>query len=396
VFPAIASSGVFGLYPISWYTHFVILLSLFTFLFAYYALYGTRLRKRRGYITIESIAEVNYKLLLILCIVIAVWLSSRLLASWETILLSGWGYMRHTYEESFGSSLDLHIHELIAKPLIVATLAIFVVDFIRDSKITIWKILFFLVLLVCLVEETVVFAARAMLVRLVIYVVLTLFLGIYVSKKTKIRTGIALAVIFFFMILITKGRNEGQGDNSVAETFVYYFTASFNLLDYYINHPEFSKLSSDNMTYGACMFGCFYNFIYTAYSVLTGTKYNGSDYIITQISVENAPVSSQVTMNAATTANYPFMMDFGLIGVIVGFALMALLILKLRKLYLKKPSVRNGAFYICTLYSISRLSVSYDYLTISGFLVYFYIWILTSSLGKRKRIVNVKRMSTQG
>ena len=394
IFPAINSLRPSGIYALSSTTHVVILLSLFSFIITYYLLdNGTK--KNIHFDRLNEGIEIRYFLLISINSIIAVWLFSRLLASWETILIYGWANLRQNSQDAFGSGLDNHIHEIIAKPFIIASMAIVVVDIMfnrGNNKNNKWKILLLIIVFFNLLEETIIFAARAMIIRLMIMFMLTLFLGIKLKAKKIGKMLVFLLLMVFIISIITKGRNEGGGEESFGETFIIYYIAPFNVLDYLINHPEYSHLGFDNLTFGSCIFGSIYNFLYTVFSVLTGADYQGTDYIINQVAHESVPVSNYVMMNAATTANYCFLKDFGMLGVVIGFSLMALFVFEIRRYYFVKPNIRYGAYYVCALYIIFRLSVWYDLLGSSGLFSFAYIWLMTRKRTKKNKNYHFKSL----
>lgn len=383
VFPAINSFRPCGLYELSLETHFCILLSLFSFVLAYYAF-----KKKQPKPTIKHYSEdtdsLNVKVLIILNAGVAAWLLTKISRARENLLLMGMAAQRDMVTENFGDTIEQVIYGTFAQPIVFASLAILSVLFFRNKKI---NLIFLILVFANIGLDVVVFAARATLIKFVFYVLISFFflrLKKY-SRKQKLGFGFIIAAILFFVILISEGRNEGTGWG-VSETFVIYYIAPFNVLDYYINHPAFSQLTLDKLTYGTCMFGGLYNFIPSGLYVLFHTPYFGTDHLLTQVSAQSVDVAPNISMNAACTADYAFLKDFSYLGIIIGFSIMAWLLVKIKKSYERCPSIRHAAFYVFFIYEVFRLSIYHDFLFSSYVITFFVIWFLT----RRKRKVVFK------
>lgn len=400
IFPGLNSLQPLHLYELSFYTHFIILLSLFTFLFAYYGLRIASPSLKTTNISplsFEKDNNINYKLLIILNVIIAIWIFPKTIESWISIQIIGWDGLRTESEEKFGSTAMNLIYGFFAKPLVIASLALFAAEAFKNAKYSFVRILFILLLMVNILQETIIFAARATLVKVVIYILFAFFfLGKDTLKKSNkskriFKLALILFVVFQVLSIVTAGRNENN-DKSLTDTFLIYYIAPFSVLNYYVENPDYSLLNIGDLTYGTCILGFIYNIFCYAVALFYGVPYKGTDNIINQVAGENVFVSPTLSMNAACTANYCFLKDFGIFGVFVGFSIMAFLILKIRKKYIKAPSVRNRALYIYMLYVVFRLSVFYDFLSPSAFFALFYIWLGTA---KMSRIISLVPQKTK-
>ncbi|EFB34522.1 O-antigen polymerase [Segatella copri] len=376
VFPAINSLHPCSLYALDWRTHFCILLSFFSFMFYYY---GNNRKMSRASIPTADFS-VNYKILIALNAAVVILLIGKSINAWNNIGLVGWAMQRHTGFEDFGSSIDLVLFDLLAKPIIYASSVIFAVLLANGKKI---NIVFLALLIINIAQDVVLFAARASIIKLILYMVFAFFF-LTKRKYTKFqKLGFVCLVVVVFMVngFITQQRNIGIESNTW-ETMVVYYIAPFNVLDYYIKNPSFSHISLDNLNYGLGIFGCFTNIIAMGVYVLFGTKYYGTDNSITQITGESVPVSPTIEMNAACTADYCFLMDFSYLGIIVGFGLMAYCIAKAKKLYFEKQNMFSATLYVFMLYEIFRLSVFYDFVLPSYLFTIVFIWLFTKHTGK--------------
>lgn len=391
IFPAIASLRPIGLNEISLYTHFVILLSLFIFVIAYFVLSP----KSSGNLSpveksnSSTSQDVNYVLLLILNVAACVYLLPKTVISWGAIQMAGWDQVRFYSDDLFGSTGDNTIYQVFARPLFVASLALISVDVFRSFKLTFVKFLFILFVVINVAQESVIFAARATLVKIVIFLLLSFFFLNTTNRKWKNKSIWKLVVMLFAVFgviaYITAGRNENidDSDGTFLGTIIAYYIAPFQLLDYYLEHPTYALLGEEHLTYGTCIVGGIYNFFCMVATFLFKVPYAGTDYIITGLTQQPVYVAKTWELNAACTAAYPFIKDFGIFGIIIGFSLCALITVIIKRKYCRNQSLRNGALYVFILYTVFRLSEQYDFLFTSSIASIAYIYLGT--MGGRKR-----------
>lgn len=389
IFPAIASTGVLGLYNISVDTHFIILLSIVSFWLAYNQ-FGLNLKKTDGSQT--SIQNyVNYKLMIVVNVAILIWLSGKMMSSLAIIQSRGWAYLRAVANDNFSETTTGNIFYVwFIKPAIISSLAVLSFDLLHN-KMSKAKIVLLLVSIANLMMDVIIFSARASIVKFMIYMFFSLFFcKVRTYTKSQKFVVFLIAVSLFCLVVFITGERmsgSGYGDFSFLDSIAMYYAAPFGLLNYYVENPDFSKLFSiDGMTFGSATFGLFYNIFRSALYVLLGMAYNGSDYNIQLVTQHSIRVGTEVSINSGYTAAYVFLRDFGIIGIPIGFSLMAYVICKCHRLYRENPTTRTGTMYIFILYIIFRLSASYDFLSPSTFfsIVYIYIFTCNYSLIIRK------------
>lgn len=398
LFPAIADLGVLGLYPIALTTHFYIMLSYISFFAINAVSYGSKYKKNEGYYLSEEVrsvkSNVNYKVVFWGNVIVAAWLFTKLGQSLNIIQSYGFVYLRNIYENNFSSSTVVNIiYNWFAKPFVVATCAIFCIDVMQRRNRQ--QLLIGIIIIINVLLDTVIFAARATIVKLVIFLFFSVFFcrkRDYTRRQKFFVVIIVIALMMVVVFMTGERMSESYASFSFLDSVAMYYIAPFGLLNYYIKNPSFSLLSLNHLTYGTGMFGAFYNIFRSVAYVLLGSEYNGSDYIIQLVTQQTVRVGEKVSMNSACTADYIFLRDAGIIGIIIGFALMSFIIEKSRQSYFSRPSVQNGAIYISLLYVVFRLSMSYDFLTPSTLFSLLYIYICTKesrikiSLGRKIRI----------
>jgi hypothetical protein len=79
------------------------------------------------------------------------------------------------------------------------------------------------------------------------------------------------------------------------------------------------------------------------------------------------------------------MRDFSYVGVIIGFAGVAIFCRLIKKRFDSNPIIQNGALYIIALYSVFRLVSTYDFLSPATFFSIIFVLLCTTPiLGKEK------------
>lgn len=165
------------------------------------------------------------------------------------------------------------------------------------------------------------------------------------------------------------------------ENVIVYYIGPFHLLNFYVENPGFSKLNEH--LYGKATFGFVYNVIEAAKYFIFKSPYKGSDAEITSVTAISVPIGLGIRMNAGSTAIYPFLRDFGLLGIFFGFSLLAIVSNIIKYKYQISKTLRKKAVYLMFMYIVFRLSSSYLELFSPEFLFcLFYIILFSTNLKK--------------
>lgn len=382
LFPFVVTLKPLGLYDLSLETHLYILLSYFTFFlsFLFFTNNITKGLTHAGKSVVNN--SLNYFLLIVVNLAIFIYLVPKVFVSWNIIQSQGWISLRNNYEEIISSSTtDNIIYTWFIKTFITASIAVLSFDvFNNRNKMQIPSII---VVLLNVLLDVVLFAARATLVKLIVFLVLA-FLFCRVRKESiSLKYFLLLGLIVLAMLLVLfYVTNERMSDGtystfSIFDSAVMYYCAPFSLFNYYVQNPSFAELGTNGLQFGSATFGFVYNIIRSGLYIVFGLEYNGSDYIVTQVTSQTIRVGSSVSINAACTSIYIFMRDFGIFGIIFGFILCAFSISSCFKYFKNSPSTRSGSLYIFFLYFIFRLSSTYDFMSPGSFFAICYIILLT-------------------
>ena len=376
IFPAISEMEIAGLFKPSLHTHICIIVAISSF-FLTYLILNFYFQGNCG-IKNNTHNYVNTKALVIANIISWFFLLPYTIAAIDIYKSFGLVYLRDysTTEQLVAGTQLQTLYNWLIVPLYLVT-AIFACLLIVDGKSKDNKELL-LVSITSILLHSITFAARALLVKYIFYFVFASFFCNAI-KKSKIRKKDFLkmfSVIFgllFVIVLISKGRS----DKTLFDSFITYYAGPFSLFDYYLSHPQTSYLVGSSYLFGKALLGFLYNILQSALYVVFGKTYLGSDYIITRFTAQVFPVGKSISMNAASTAMYPFMRDFGYFGLIIGFSFMAFLICWSEYKVKNRPSYRNRAVYVLLLYVLFKLSMSYEMLSPSVTFTVLYIIIAT-------------------
>ena len=384
-FPSLIASGFFDAFQIESFTHLVILFSFFSYFLVFLLDIKIPFTSREpSDNNDESNHYFNFWLIISVNIIILLWLLTHLQTALSLISSNGLHFLRANAQETFSESTQVNIvYVWFAQPFIIASLIIVSYSFfhIKDYKLY----LLIALVLINIVLDSLIFAARASLVKFILYFALSFLFCHY--RKTKMLNRYFLFILVLAVILfinyITKERNEASNiEFGFTYTLGVYYILPFSLLNQYILHPGFSNLGFENYLYGKGLFGFIYN-IYRAFMyIVFKEQYNGSDYINQQVTQEFLYVTPSIKVNAECTAAYIFLRDLGLFGVVLGFSLVAFFCNSIYSLYNSKPSVRHGALYLYSLHLSLRLLSTYDMLNPSAFFTILFIILCTIKFNK--------------
>lgn len=109
-------------------------------------------------------------------------------------------------------------------------------------------------------------------------------------------------------------------------TFWQYSVGTMSYLDIVVNEPAKFGLVKGQYLYGKATFGFITGIFDTLLSVFTGADYQGADYLTGLFTERFYHISPYVSLNATATILYPFLRDWGFIGLFIGSAVIALLV----------------------------------------------------------------------
>lgn len=126
----------------------------------------------------------------------------------------------------------------------------------------------------------------------------------------------ASLVAVLVLIYITQERSLSE-DAGVLENVFFYFAGAIRYLDYILGHPDLFGIGGE-LFYGGGLMGFLVNPLNLICSMVFGYDYLGTDSLVSSAASLYIPFSDELSGNALCTCIYPFIRDFGMVGVVVG------------------------------------------------------------------------------
>lgn len=381
LFPGLAALSHLGTNRISIETFFYIIISFFSFCIGYFLSKSIKTHKQ------YKITSPNYKIITLFSLFLLIFSLSLLPKALSLMNLSSWDnsfdFLRENSSRLFGSTALAIVYEVVLLPCSWIIFILTMNGLLNGDKKAVFPLIIdvatVLIFAIC-------FAARANLVRFLFYIAF-LFLS-----NSSIKEGLKRILSFFknhliisicvilalvgFTFFLTNSRDTSSGRTFFDNLYIYY-SCPFKLFDFYVKNDDISLIGSSYL-YGGAMLGSIVNLFFIFLTFAFGFEYSGTDYAITQITANNYSIGSGISMNAATTAMYPFMRDFGLLGLVIGFFIWGLLSGTIEKKNQINPKdTRTKVIYVFLLYVVFKLSMSYEALTPSFAFAILFIFMFT-------------------
>jgi oligosaccharide repeat unit polymerase len=333
----VASLGIYGLYKPSSITQFYSITAILTF--NTFFLLHNRLEKKILFKNFKGTARL--KLIFIANTICWIYISAFMPMALNIISLYGFkGLRMYAFDSGMGlaTTLELTIIQWLVQPVFVATILIAVIYIVIGRKTRVLT----LVALTDVIIYTILFGGRYMMVRMMMYYILA-FLILKSShleqlKKKKINM-VFIGAIITSVIILTSQRN--WGDTSFIKNTIIYYIGSFSFLDAVLSAEHYVGVT--DFLFGKATLGFIYNLIITPFTLLFQLPYLGSDYLITQVTSVPRLISPTQTYNAMTTILYPFLRDFGYLGIIIGTIFLAWFISIVEKMFHRT----NHLLFLC-------------------------------------------------
>lgn len=179
----------------------------------------------------------------------------------------------------------------------------------------------------------------------------------------------------------------------VLGTFWMYFVGPMDYLDVIINNPGKFGLSGDSFLYGKATWGFFTGPIETFLRIFLRQDYQGADYLMGMYTEKYYMISPKARINATTTIIYPFLKDYGDIGIIVGTLQFAVII---SLIYFIGKNGKSKNMWMCILiymfftilFSVWRYTLVYydGYMTLIWLVLLFKMRIVTNQNSEMKHV----------
>ncbi len=351
----ISSLGLYGLYKPSLVVHLYSITAIFVFNLVFFIHNKTNLSRN----TIQLVGEARLLIIYFANIIAWIYLSQFIPKAINIIKAFGLRGLRpYAFDSSlgFGTTKQLLIVQWIVYSIFVATVLIAMIYSVMRKKHLLLNI--FAVIDVAL--YTFLFGGRYLIVRmLMFYLFAFLIVKSLELEKLKVKNlnFVLIGILIIMTIILTNLRN--WGNTSFIENVVIYYTGSFTFLDVILS--EFDWTTSP--LFGTGMFGFIINFIHALFALIFEVPYNSSScQVITHFTGIPRFISPTVKYNAMTTMLYPFIRDFGFVGIIMGTSFLAWFISFVENKFKKSNSLLYLCLYVYLAFVLFDSVMSYQLL----------------------------------
>lgn len=377
-----SNMGLYGVYLPSGIVNIAMLLGILLFAIVYSALSHNR-KINVQYIS-EMQCEIKYKIVYVINVLVFIYIIPFFVRALVIIRTEGFMYLRsiagiESYEMG-ATSLSNLILQAFCYPAIIATFTIGCILFFQGNKksIKIIIISFINLTLYCLTN-----AARNGFIVLIV-ICMVCYVKYYrtqrkenvevLSKKEHFLSFLIVCVCIAILLWISNERSS-DGDSFIRTAYLYYFGGPAylsQLLDNLLNY----KINS-TLLFGVSSFGFVWN-IFALVLNRIGFSIVNSDFIINStLACRSLTVGSGVKLNAMSTIFFPFLMDWGYLGLIIGPILFAIFSNIIDKKAYWKNSIRWHAIEVYWFYAIYRSVFKWEGVSVGFFFVLFFIALFT-------------------
>lgn len=366
------SINYLDMYPISWDTHLLILISICTFNITLF------LNKKYNdkFIPEWKLKKSSMRMILLGHALAYAFMIPITFNALRVILLSGWFELReYAYSASaIAGPLQMRIYSWIINPFFSMTMLLASIYLFSNLKKEKKLFLFFGIIDVLLI--TITFGGRFNILKMFIFALISLFLRNGYMKKIfniKIRYIVFGILIIILLLYLTSLRSlKGL---SIVENIIIYFWGSIVYFDI-ITHSSIYQHIYLTPMYGTATFGVVTSIpLYLMY-MITGTNLT-PEFLLDFTSNDFLYIAPQTRYNAFATWIFAFWRDGGVFGVLFGTMMIALAIVFLRKKIKKTKKLMYYSLLIYLLYVVLTSTLTYNMVTIQHTVTLIFLILIT-------------------
>lgn len=317
IFSGLACTGVYGLYQPGVETIILFIIAIIFFNIAYYLALSSERGELCTFFKFVSDELYKDKILFILNLIAFFISLTVLVKSVPVLLTSGFVQLRYYYlnTSTLGYLMTTRqalVLQWIVFPVYTVNQVLCAIAIIQRKK----NILLYIYTVIGIANIVLISGGRSAVFKFVIFTFIAYFLTtgkkqIKLDMKQKVMLAAAVAI----MIYITSIRSIG--DSTILQNVAYYFLGPTVYFDNIVKNPELFGL--DNiMWFGKATFGFITTVVEIVFSIITGSDYQGVDNILSKYSEIYYNFSDTAKGNHVYTMLYPFMLDWGYLGVPLG------------------------------------------------------------------------------
>ena len=307
--------------------------------------------------------------------------------SLKVLTLGGFATLRS--QDVINGGFYAILNDSVIRPIFTATTVLAIVYSFSNAKKR-EKILLIVLSIVTNVEQVTLSAGRSALVSFAFYLMIAVVVFYGRNIRNILYRGrryICLGIIAVIVVLkITSQRNMSSDENMLLyNTYVYYFSGPSYLTQLIRNVTEYGP--GGKLLYGGAAFGFLTNIFSDIMIFITG-KAQGSLYLIGSVITNNQyNVGAHTSINAMYTCFYPFLIDYGWIGIIICPIFVAIVSAIVTKRLYKGKSIFNASLYIYWIYVIIRTVFKWDLVNLDMTVVIITLYFFTKRPGRERNCI---------
>ncbi|EOU1658089.1 O-antigen polymerase [Clostridium perfringens] len=228
-----------------------------------------------------------------------------------------------------------------------------------------------------------VFGGRYELFQMIIfYFLAVLGINLYKTNKKEVKISWSGIIIFLCAFFIM---SKLRGIDNLFKSAYGYLVAPISFLDYIFENPMLFNLN--HHLYGGITFGFITEPIILFMKMFFNSSMDIGSYYINIVTQPFYEINPGVYFNALTTSIYPFVRDWGCLGIIIAPTFLAFIITFLEQKFNKTLNSVYYALYIYIGYVIINTITGYDLMSYTTFIIMFFIIFLLSSKKNREVIL---------
>lgn len=373
LFAALSSFGLLNMRKPGVEVHILVLTVIIVFNFFYFLISKNIIKNKKQELGMLTKFQIKLKLLYTLNIVCILILLPFALISVQRFFSTGiLGFRGELIRElTFNDYSIIFIRDLPSAVFTTTIIIFSVLVFLKRYN----RFLVFIVI-TDLIFYTLVFGGRYLILRFIV----SIFIGATVFTAVKVKKRYLLFGLLA-IFLITQIRTKDS--YTIMESIILYYSGPFSFLDLILSNPEEFGLFTESY-YGYFLFGSIIEPFVLFMKFVLNVNWEVPSYLINIYTQQfyNIGSNEDVLFNNSTTMIYPFLMDFGYFGPIIGTGLLATVIANLENSFLRNSNIKSLVFFIFFTLVLVDSVLSYTIISAQSGMILLLIFILI----KRKKV----------
>lgn len=395
----LTSCGILGFYKTGTLTNVLIIVTIIFFNAAYIVGYCIKNKSKSYAISavsnaksnkteIKGLAEravllqknVNTNIIIIVNVVCWVFSIPYLMNSLRILFTEGFEAIRmytYTYgEEAMIASTNAQLlFTWVVQPVFIATIAIAVSSLTLSLEN---KFVFLGISLVDILLYTLLFGGRGTMLKFLSFLAIVI---IVVSGKQLIRfiiknKGLISLVILGIILILWLISLRSIHGVSIFKNIYAYIAGPFIYLDQILQEYPVGTVR----LWGTATIGCIVSVVGIVGKLLFSIDFTAPEYTIPSITSGYLLIADDISFNAMTTMIYPFLLDYGYFGVVVGPVIYGTFVALIERNFRKERSLRSLCILIYVFHTVIFSMQNYVFFKLETLSIIIFIIIFTTSI----------------